>query len=54
MSAFYIGGKVCSRSKCVIQVNKVGLKPTYPIHVNKNDGVLVHSQLAKRTNKHTE
>ena len=30
MSAFYIEGKVCSTSKCAIQVNKVGLKPTYP------------------------
>ena len=30
MSAFYIEGKVCNTSKCAIQVNKVGLKPTYP------------------------
>ena len=30
MSAFYIEGKVCNKSKCAIQVNKVGLKPTYP------------------------
>ena len=30
MSAFYIEGKVCNISKCVVQVNKVGLKPTYP------------------------
>ena len=29
MSAFYIEGKVCNTSKCAIQVNKVGLKPTY-------------------------
>ena len=25
----YIRGRVCSTSKCAIQVNKVGLKPTY-------------------------
>ena len=30
MSAFYIGGKVYSTNKCVIQVNKVGLKATCP------------------------
>ena len=30
MSAFYIEGKVCNTSRCAIQVNKVGLKPTYP------------------------
>ena len=30
MSAFYIEDKVCNTSKCAIQVNKVGLKPTYP------------------------
>ena len=26
----YIGGKVYNTSKCAIQVNKVGLKTTYP------------------------
>ena len=30
MSAFYIESKLCNTSKCVIQVNKVGLKPIYP------------------------
>ena len=30
MSAFYIEGKVCNTSKCAIQVDKVGLKPTCP------------------------
>ena len=30
MSAFYIEGKVCNISKYAMQVNKVGLKPTYP------------------------
>ena len=30
MSTFYIEDKVCNTSKCAIQVNKVGLKPTYP------------------------
>ena len=30
MNAFYIEGKVCNKSKCAIQVNKVDLKPTYP------------------------
>ena len=30
MSAFYIEGKMCSTSKCVIQVNNVRLKPIYP------------------------
>ena len=31
MNAFYIEGKVCNKSKCAIQVNKVGLKPTYTL-----------------------
>ena len=30
MSVFYTESKVCNISKCAIQVNKVGLKPTYP------------------------
>ena len=29
MSVIYIEGKVCNTSKYAIQVNKVGLKPTY-------------------------
>ena len=40
MSAFYIEGKVCNTSKCAIQVNKVGLKPTYPNtrqHIENNN-----------------
>ena len=30
ITSFFLGGRVCSTSKCAIQVNKVGLKPTYP------------------------
>ena len=26
----YIEGRMCNTSKCAIQVNKIGLKPTYP------------------------